>query len=96
MTKILSFAPQWDILKAFYSDFDSGRKYGCVEKWQRKKFSSSLEIKLFSRACSANSTRPAPPFGRLRDQAGERPIIFLMSVFELDGFDCWWAAICIF
>lgn len=47
MTKILSFAPQWDILKAFYSDFDSGRKYGCVEKWQRKKFSSSLEIKLF-------------------------------------------------
>jgi hypothetical protein len=77
MTKILSFAPQWDILKAFYSDFDSGRKYGCVEKWQRKKFSSSLEIKLFSRACSANSTRPAPPLRQAQGPGRGTPDNFL-------------------
>ena len=47
MTRILSFAPQWNILKTFYRDFDRGRKYGYLEKWQMKKFRSSIEIKLF-------------------------------------------------
>ena len=36
MTRILSRAPRWDILRNFYRDFDNGRRRGCVEKWKKE------------------------------------------------------------
>ena len=47
MTKILSCAPQWDILEKFYSVFDKGRKCGCVEQWHKEMPKSRLEQELF-------------------------------------------------
>lgn len=47
MTKDLSRAPRWDILRNFYRDFDNGRKRGCVEKWKKEMPKSRLEQELF-------------------------------------------------
>ena len=47
MTRILSRAPRWDILRNFYRDFDNGRKRGCVEKWKKEMPKSRLEQELF-------------------------------------------------
>ena len=47
MTRILSRAPRWDILRNFYRDFDNGRKRGCVEKWKKEKPQNRLEQELF-------------------------------------------------
>jgi len=47
MTRILSRAPRWDILRNFYRDFDNGRKRGCVEKWKKEMPQSRFEQELF-------------------------------------------------
>ncbi len=47
MTRILSHAPRWDILRNFYRDFDNGSKRGCVEKWKKEMPKSRLEQELF-------------------------------------------------
>lgn len=43
MTRILSRAPRWDILRNFYRDFDNGRKRGSVEKWKKEMPKGGLE-----------------------------------------------------
>lgn len=43
MTRDLSRAPRWDILRNFYRDFDNGRKRGCVEKWKKEMPKGGLE-----------------------------------------------------
>jgi hypothetical protein len=47
MTKILSCAPQWDILEKFYTVFDKGRKCGYVEQWHKEMPKCRLEQELF-------------------------------------------------
>lgn len=47
MSRILSHAPRWDILRNFYRDFDNGSKRGCVEKWKKEMPKSRLEQELF-------------------------------------------------
>ena len=47
MTRILSRAPRWDILRNFYRDFDNGRKRGCVEKWKKEMPQSRFDQELF-------------------------------------------------
>lgn len=47
MTRILSRALRWDILKKFYRVFDKGRKRGCVEQWKKEMPKSRLEQELF-------------------------------------------------
>lgn len=47
MSRILSHAPRWDILRNFYRDFDNGSKRGCVEQWHKEMPKSRLEQELF-------------------------------------------------
>lgn len=47
MTRILSRALRWGILRNFYRDFDNGSKRGCVEKWKKEMPKSRLEQELF-------------------------------------------------